>query len=642
MRSLLSVQGGATGSAFPSTGRLGMALEGRDSEEIISHYYSGTTVSSASATDVSSYLLTNPSPLWVGISQNRTTLTFAMTGGGADLCQYGDGEGPCPKAVHPQDGETWKFYVNASGKCVFERVMPASPLVQGSPGDCGASVTPASNATISVIGDYTYSNGVLRFRAVPENPETFHVMFQTSVESYMRGIAEMPTSWPAQALKAQAIAARSYAMSTASVIGPESGFSPERKSKCWCHVYDDTRSQVFKGDKLLTSQAWQSAVLTTAGQVVSYQGTLVRAFYSSSSGGMTENVADVWGGSGVPWLVSVDDHWAHLPGVANPRSTWSRVRSGTDVATTVGLDSISDIQVSHRQSGAASLVQVSGKKGGVEQTISISGYSLRSKLGLPSHYFEVEGFSPSQPITNAYDIPNGSGVPFGWVDSAVGGKEEMTVRGWAIDPDTSLPINVHVYVDGKFRKNVLADDSRPDVEAAYANGRYHGFNITLGVTAGSHTVCVYAINAPSKTSNPKIGCRLVSVASADTDPPSDPPPSDPPPSDDPAPPTEGRQPIAWLDSVTVENGYLNTAGWAVDPDVPASSVSIHVYVDGAFFMGGPADQRRVDVDRALGYGEYHGFSLTMPVDPGPHRVCVFAINLPEKKDNPLIGCRNVG
>jgi hypothetical protein len=84
----------------------------------------------------------------------------------------------------------------------------------------------------------------------------------------------------------------------------------------------------------------------------------------------------------------------------------------------------------------------------------------------------------------------------------------VTVNGWALDPDTSQSIAVHVYVDGVWTLAATAGGSRPDVGAAFPGyGSLHGFSVPFPVAAGLHTVCVYAINWGSGTTNTRLGCR---------------------------------------------------------------------------------------------------------------------------------------
>jgi SpoIID/LytB domain protein len=116
------------------------------------------------------------------------------------------------------------------------------------------------------------------------------------IERYVRGVvsAEMPSSWPMAALEAQAIASRTYALTS------HAGGSR-------FDVYSDTRSQMYLGVAAETA-ATNSAVAATAGQVVTYAGKPVTTYFFSSSGGMTENIENGFiGSSPQPWLKGVLD-----------------------------------------------------------------------------------------------------------------------------------------------------------------------------------------------------------------------------------------------------------------------------------------------------------------------------------------------
>ena len=156
------------------------------------------------------------------------------------------------------------------------------------------------------------------------------------IEDYLRGLGEVPSSWPLEAIKAQIVAARCYALTH---MGSTSLYD----------VDDTTRFQVYRGiDSESGSQ--NAAVDQTAGQVLMYGGRVIEAFFSASDGGHTANVSDVFGGSlaTYPYLRGVIDPWD----VVAPRHTWytaaysystlERVYfSSADVATyghLVGLD----------------------------------------------------------------------------------------------------------------------------------------------------------------------------------------------------------------------------------------------------------------------------------------------------------------
>lgn len=104
-----------------------------------------------------------------------------------------------------------------------------------------------------------------------------------------------------------------------------------------------------------------------------------------------------------------------------------------------------------------------------------------------------------------------------------------------------------------------------------------------------------------------------------------------------------RDPAGYLDAATGVGGGVSLSGWAFDPDAPPSPIAVHVYVDGGFAGGLVANTHRPDVGAAFpGYGDYHGFSGTVPASVGSHTVCVYAINTPPG-NNPLLGpgCRSV-
>ena len=116
------------------------------------------------------------------------------------------------------------------------------------------------------------------------------------IERYVRGVvsAEMPSSWPMPALEAQAIASRTYALTS------HAGGSR-------FDVYSDTRSQMYLGVAAETA-ATNSAVAATAGQLVTYAGKPVTTYFFASSGGMTENIENGFiGSSPQPWLKGVLD-----------------------------------------------------------------------------------------------------------------------------------------------------------------------------------------------------------------------------------------------------------------------------------------------------------------------------------------------
>lgn len=129
-----------------------------------------------------------------------------------------------------------------------------------------------------------------------------------AVEDYLRGVvpAEMPASWNEEALKAQALAARTYTYST---LRRHQSSGYDLCATTHCHVYGGVKVENPNTDRVIAE---------TYGQVITYNQKLISAVYHSTSGGLTENISRVWGGT-VPYLQSVSD-WDQL----SPRYLWSK------------------------------------------------------------------------------------------------------------------------------------------------------------------------------------------------------------------------------------------------------------------------------------------------------------------------------
>ncbi|MCU1542570.1 MAG: hypothetical protein JWM50_435 [Microbacteriaceae bacterium] len=213
------------------------------------------------------------------------------------------------------------------------------------------------------------------------------------------------------------------------------------------------------------------------------------------------------------------------------------------------------------------------------------------------------------------------GPPIGYIDSTTVSAGAVTVGGWAIDPETTAPIPVHVYVDSA-SVAVTATAARADIAKAYpAYGANHGFSATVKAAPGNHTVCAYGINTGTG-SNASLGCVQVSI---------------------PSPPgvisEQGRAPIGFIDSTVVAPGAVTVDGWSIDPDT-AAPIAVHVYVDSAG-VALTADAARPDVARAYPvYGANHGYSTTIKAAPGNHTVCAYGINA-GAGGNSSLGCVQV-
>jgi len=112
---------------------------------------------------------------------------------------------------------------------------------------------------------------------------------------------------------------------------------------------------------------------------------------------------------------------------------------------------------------------------------------------------------------NKLGVATANNLPVGSWDSVSVSGSQLVVRGWALDPDdAAVSSQVHVYVDG-VGVSVTADGSRPDVAAVFPGaGAAHGFSVSRSVAAGSHSVCVFAIDVDFPSRNSLLGCRTIS------------------------------------------------------------------------------------------------------------------------------------
>jgi hypothetical protein len=103
-----------------------------------------------------------------------------------------------------------------------------------------------------------------------------------------------------------------------------------------------------------------------------------------------------------------------------------------------------------------------------------------------------------------------TGPPIGNLEAVSVSPGSVSVRGWAIDPDVTRSIKVHVKVDG-VAVGTVASGSRPDVAAAFPGyGPDHGFSKSVTASPGAHQVCAHGINVGSGR-NTLLGCRTVTV-----------------------------------------------------------------------------------------------------------------------------------
>ncbi len=388
------------GVGMSQYGARALARSGRTAEEILDYYYEGVSVESIDEVlSESHWLRDDPAPLWIGLAQEQTLLKFHVHGPGtAQLCNTDDSEGECPTQI-AVTGETWEFRALGGGTCQF--FHSGQPV--GNPGGCQAEIIwedqPETRIHLDDHGEY--GRGTIRMRPVAQG---FHVLLQIGIEEYVYGLGEMPSDWHHEALEAQAIAARTYGLRQALRWGSESGLSSSRRAQCWCQLYDSTVDQAYVGwlkENDPIDAEWVSAVDATAGRLITHpqapESTVIIAYYSSSSGGHTDNNLDGLGHTSLlPYTIGVPDPWSVDPLAENPVASWTREFTASTIAAAVGLDTVTGLAITARNSsGSVAEVAISGTIGGANTTITRSGRSLKSALGLRSIFFSVGASSGS-------------------------------------------------------------------------------------------------------------------------------------------------------------------------------------------------------------------------------------------------------
>jgi peptidoglycan hydrolase-like amidase len=185
--------------------------------------------------------------------------------------------------------------------------LAAGHAVSLTPAGGVQKVVPTSAATRLTVygpsGRYHAYRGAI---VAQPNKGLLYIINVLPIEDYLRGLGEVPSSWPLEAIKAQIVAARCYALTH---LG----------STALYDVDDTTQFQVYRGIDAETGPQ-NAAVDQTRGQVLTSGGRVIVAFFSASDGGHTANVSDVFGGSlaTYPYLRGVLDPWD----VVAPRHTW--------------------------------------------------------------------------------------------------------------------------------------------------------------------------------------------------------------------------------------------------------------------------------------------------------------------------------
>ena len=294
--------------------------------------------------------------------------------------------------------EARDVYVKLSGSGSYSIGITAGTLTmtdaEGRLSNLGTSAQIKTSGNTAIISGFSFmlpvritGAGFLKF-----NNRTYRGAFLITqragllnvldVENYLCGVlpVEVGASWPMQALRAQAICARTYVLKQ-SMNRAEKGYD----------VVDSDSDQVYRGQGVETTQT-NNAVASTANEILTYGNEMAITYFHSDSGGHTADVHDVWGHNNLPYLRGVPE----VVSYKSPVSSWTakisaaKIQNAVTKVTGTNIGTINEIQVSEvDEGGRAVTMTFIGTKG--SKTIKASQFrtavdprNLKSTMFTPS------------------------------------------------------------------------------------------------------------------------------------------------------------------------------------------------------------------------------------------------------------------
>lgn len=277
---------------------------------------------------------------------------------------------------------------------------------------------------LTTIDGKEYYGGV----TINKGKDSLTVISLAPLEEYLRGVLckEMSPSYPLEALKAQAVAARSFAMKNRG-----------RHVKEGFDICANTHCQVYEG--VANFDSVDKAIDETRGEVLTYKEKLIDTNFHADSGGMTENVGDVWG-TATPYLIAVKE-------VIKLGEPWTVKVTAKDFSSRFGdnFGEVKSVKLSkltvgigaedRTSSGRVKSAQIVGSK----KTLTLEGTELRRKFSLPSTLFDMK-LEDGEVIFAGFGRGHGVGM-------SQRGARAYALEGWSYEK-----ILAHYYNDTKLKK----------------------------------------------------------------------------------------------------------------------------------------------------------------------------------------------
>jgi peptidoglycan hydrolase-like protein with peptidoglycan-binding domain len=225
--------------------------------------------------------------------------------------------------------------------------------------------------------------------------------------------------------------------------------------------------------------------------------------------------------------------------------------------------------------------------------------------------------TPGAPTSLGCRTASAQHSPVGALETASSALGVVTVRGWAVDPDSAATLDSALTVNGQPSGVPLTTVARPDIASRFPGmGDQHGVEGTLTLAEGTYQVCLSATNAAGTTGQDAVvGCRSVVVQ---------------------------HSPVGVLDPLRRDARGVVVTGWALDPDVE-DPVAVAVSVDGAPNRTLLATRTRTELVASYpAQGSTHGFGFVLDLPAGSHSVCVSVPNAAETAGTDrVLPCRSV-
>ena len=371
------------GVGMSQIGARAKALAGESATAILQYYYTGTIVETVTDTQI----------LRINLGNLLTSAKLRSDSKGAELQLFagdlGETQTATPLLTIPSKTSLNLNLTDGLLAVSTSRGTTSKAITTGSSFTLRWSGTRYQDGSPTVISLTTngatkkYRHGQISLKVIRDKTLGKRLAIINSVrlqDEYLWGIGEVPSSWPTQALEAQAIASRTYAYAKSTKI----------RSACDCHLYATISDQTFAGyskeSEPRFGEIWKAAVNRTAGSIITYEGRPITAYFSSSSGGTTETSEHAWG-TATPYTVSVPDS-ASVDVALNPRfAAWTREISQAVIAQAFALpDVISLTVLSNNPAGSVALIQAISSDGSFAV---LRGETFRSRSKLPSAWFSL-------------------------------------------------------------------------------------------------------------------------------------------------------------------------------------------------------------------------------------------------------------